>query len=210
MTADPHPPDSYETVAEVAQDEVKIQRSRFIGLVAPADSDAAAKAFVQQTAATYHDARHVCYAWRLGYGQQIDEVRNDAGEPSGTAGEPILRALRQAELSDCVAVVVRYFGGIKLGTGGLARAYGQTAGAAVERAMRKTVLLGREFRLVFPYALQKTVTRLLDSQRGRVLDETYAADVAWLIWLPHSTWERFAATLTEATAGSVDLEPADR
>ena len=114
MTADPHPPDSYETVADVAQDEMKIQRSRFIGLVAPATDEAAARAFIQKTAATYHDARHVCYAWRLGYGRQIDEVRNDAGEPAGTAGEPILRALRQAELSDCVAVVVRYFGGIKL------------------------------------------------------------------------------------------------
>ena len=89
--------------------------------------------------------------------------------------------------------------------GGLARAYGQAAGAALDLAPVHTVRLGREFRLEFPYALQKTITHLLEQHGGEVVQETYGADVSWLIWLPNSRWQSLAAKLTEASAGKIRL-----
>jgi uncharacterized YigZ family protein len=201
------PPDSYDTLAAAATAAIKIQRSRFLAEAAPAEDRDAAVAVVDTVARRYHDCRHVCYAWRLGRGEPIRELANDAGEPSGSAGQPILGAIRQERLSDCVVVVARYFGGIKLGTGGLARAYGAAAGAALAQAPRRTVPLGRRFDLTFAYRQQAVVARLLELHRGRVEKETYQADIAWQVWLPHSQWRRFGIALREATAGALNLDP---
>lgn len=199
-------PDSYWTVAGDAASELKVQRSRFLGRVGPAADQIAARAFIKAQETAFHDARHVCYAWRLGYGQDITEIRSDAGEPAGSAGEPLLAALRKADISDAVVVVVRYFGGVKLGTGGLARAYGQAAETALAASPRREILLGRDFELSFPYTLQKTLDRLLAAHGGRIIREDYTEAVSWGIWLPHSTWETFARALTEATSGRVELQ----
>ncbi len=199
------PPDSYLTLASGGASELRVQRSRFLGLSAPAGDEAAARAWLADVARRYHDARHVCHGWRLGAPPATCEGRNDDGEPSGTAGEPILAAIRGAGLCDCVVAVVRYFGGVKLGTGGLARAYGQAADEALAAAPRRTVLQGRRFRLVFPYARQKTVGHVLAGHGGRVEAEDYAADVTWQVWLPHSTWRACGAQLHEITHGAVDL-----
>ena len=112
-----------------------------------------------------------------------------------------------AESADALVIVVRYFGGIKLGTGGLARAYGQAAEDALAAARIREVPLGREFDLEFPYALTKTVRHVLDAAGGRVVDEQYGQDVAWRIWLAHSRWRGFAAHLTELTAGRIEVRP---
>lgn len=200
------PPDSFLTLADEATAEIKERRSRFIALAFPVGSEEAAALSIAETARRYHDSRHVCHAWRLGIAPDLREARNDAGEPSGTAGEPILQAIRRAELADVLVVVVRYFGGIKLGTGGLARAYGRAAAEALAVAPVKKVLLGREFALAFPYSLQKTIRHLLTLAEGRILDEQYADEAAWNIWVPHSRWRSFAASLVEATAGAVPLQ----
>ena len=198
-----HLPDSYFTLASTAELEVKIKRSRFIALTGPAEDELSAKEFISATSKRYHDSRHVCHGWRMGLGNEAWENRNDDGEPSGTAGEPILAAIRRSELTNLVVVVVRYFGGIKLGTGGLSRAYGGTADQVLQIAPRREILLGQEFKLEFPYARQKTIQHLLDQNRGRTTGESYGAVVDWKIWLPHSTCQSFLATLTEATAGTV-------
>ena len=200
-------PDSYLTLASHGQAEIKIQRSRFIGLAWPAGDEDEARQALAEVGRRYHDSRHVCHAWRLGHTPDTVENRNDDGEPSGTAGEPILAAIRKRDLVDTVVLVVRYFGGIKLGTGGLQRAYGQAADLALDEASTREVLLGREFEVRFPYPFQKTLRHLLEPRRGRVLAEDYAADVTWRIWLPHSTWRDMAAALREASAGQVDMEP---
>ncbi len=203
----PNLPDSYLTIGQSGSAELKIQRSRFIGVAAPADDEEAARAFIAQQAKRFHDSRHVCHGWRLGTPPQWVENRNDDGEPSGTAGEPILVEIRKRELTQVVVVVIRYFGGIKLGTGGLARAYGQAAAEALTAAPLRTVRQGREFQLEFPYARQKTITRLLERHDGQVLTEIYEAAVLWTIWLPHSRWNDFGTALTETTAGTVQLTP---
>lgn len=200
-------PDSYLTLAGETRAEIKVQRSRFIALAAPAETEADARAIIEAMARQYHDSRHVCHGWRLGHSPATVENRSDAGEPSGTAGEPILAALRKLDLVDAVVVVVRYFGGVKLGTGGLQRAYAAAAEAALEGAPAREVLLGRVFTVDFPYAFQKTMGHLLEGCRGKVTDEQYSEQVRWRVWLPHSTWENFAAALTEASAGGVSLVP---
>lgn len=201
------PPDSYLTLAGEGRCEIKIQRSRFIGLAAPAEDETQAREVVKTMAAQYHDSRHACFAWRLGMATDITEIRNDDGEPAGTAGEPILVALRKSGLTQVVAVVVRYFGGVKLGTGGLQRAYGQAAEEALAQAPTREVLLGRHFQVSFPYPFQKTMGHLLKAQRGKVLEEQYSEQVTWQIWAPHSTWRSLETNLTEASAGQVKLEP---
>ena len=200
-------PDSYLTLAGEGQAEAKVQRSRFIAAAGPADSEEAAKAFIENMARRYHDSRHVCHGWRLGFHPSPVENRSDAGEPSGTAGEPILAAIRKLDLTDVVVVVVRYFGGVKLGTGGLQRAYGGAAELALSAAPVREVLLGREFTLEFPYSFQKTLRHLLESHRGQILAEEYGESVQWKIWLPHSAWQALEAELTEASAGTVRLVP---
>ncbi len=102
-------------------------------------------------------------------------------------------------------MVVRYFGGIKLGCGGLSRAYGGAADMVLEQTPRREVLLGRHFDLAFPYPMRKTVEHILTAHRGKPVQEEYGAEVRWRLWLPHSTAESFLANLRDSTAGS--LEP---
>ncbi len=203
-------PDSYSTLEQPAEIEIKVQRSRFIALASPAEDEESAKQFIAQVRKRFHDSRHVCHGWRLGLQSETVENRNDDGEPSGTAGEPILVAIRRSGLTNVVVTVVRYFGGIKLGTGGLGRAYGGAADLVLDKAPQTEVLLGREFDLHFPYPRRKTVQHLLDQHRGRIISEEYGAEIDWQLWLPHSTWQGFLEALTEATAGELKAEPVEK
>lgn len=195
--------DYHLTLAGPARCEVKIKRSRFIGLAAPVKDEDAARTFIREQENHFHDARHVCYGWRLGCGTDLRENRSDAGEPSGTAGEPILAALRKVEVTDAVVVVIRYFGGIKLGTGGLSRAYGEAAETAVRLAETRVVLQGRIYVLDFPYPLRKTLEHLLRRAAGEIRGETYTEAVTWRVWVPNSRCAAFTDGVREATAGAV-------
>jgi uncharacterized YigZ family protein len=121
---------SYRVPAAESRAEIREKGSRFLAVVGPAADEAAAKAILGGLARQYPDATHHCWAWRLGLPAR--ERAADAGEPAGTAGVPILQVLRGAGLSDVLAVVVRWFGGTKLGKGGLARAYAAAAREAVQ------------------------------------------------------------------------------
>jgi uncharacterized YigZ family protein len=200
------PADSYQTLAAPACAELKVQRSRFLAKVAPAESEVEAKKVVAEMTARHHDCRHVCFAWRGGAGPALRELRSDGGEPSGTAGQPILMALRQAAVTDTVAVVARYFGGTKLGTGNLARAYSEAAGQALAAAPRRRVIAGQAYRISLPYDWQKTVALLLARHDGRILEQDYGGQVTWLVWLPTFTQRDFAAALLETTGGEVKME----
>lgn len=124
--------ESYRVLLEPASAEIREKGSRFLAQIAPVADPEAAAAFRERMAERYRDASHHCWAERLGW--PAVERASDAGEPRGTAGEPIARVLRSRELSDVVAVVVRWFGGVKLGKGGLARAYAETVAAALDGA----------------------------------------------------------------------------
>lgn len=195
--------DSYDILAGSGEAELRIQRSRFLALAAPAADEAMARIAITGVQRRHHDCRHVCHAWRLGVGPALVEGRADAGEPAGTAGEPILAAIRQAGVTDTVVVVARYFGGVKLGPGGLARAYGSAASEALAAAPRRTVRLGQEFVVVFPYARQGLLGRLLAQHDGHVVAEEFAQAVTWVVWVPLALAPTYVAAVTEATAGTV-------
>jgi uncharacterized YigZ family protein len=204
------PPDSYLTIARTAETELKLKRSRFLALTFPLEIETDARARLEETVRRYHDARHVCFGYKLGVGADALTRKSDDGEPSGTAGEPLLAAIARLELTNVLVIVVRYFGGIKLGTGGLARAYGQAADLVLEQAGLRQVGQGREFRLRFAYTREKSIRKLLGSREGRLVDQQYGQDVSWRIWLPHSACRGFAEALTELTAGAIHLEePSD-
>jgi len=198
----------YETLAGQGEAEIRVERSRFVALAAPVADEAGARLLLAELSRRHHDAHHVCFAWRGGPGADGRELRSDAGEPAGTAGEPILAVLRHAGLAAAIVVVARWFGGVKLGTGGLSRAYGAAATAALAAAPRRLVVPGAEHRLRFAYAHEKTIAHLLERHDGRVVRREYGPQVNWRVWLPNATRAAFATGLAEATAGAVALDSA--
>jgi uncharacterized YigZ family protein len=157
--------------------EIEVSRSRFLAVVRRVDDEAAAQHFLAQQRALHHSARHHCSAWRIGAEADVERSHDD-GEPSGTAGKPILGVLRGAGLSDVAAVVTRYFGGTLLGAGGLARAYAAAALDAIETAPRveRRRLASIEVELAHPVAA-RLEPRLREA--GIVVDAVrYGGEVA--------------------------------
>ncbi len=199
--------DVIHTIAEPVRSEIdKIKGSRFICDLAPADDDATAIAFVDGIRSIEPSATHHCWAYRLSSGPARS---SDDGEPGGTAGPPILRRLESADLSDVVAVVTRYYGGTNLGTGGLVRAYGSAAAAAINAARivarRQTI----RFRLRHPYEVSAAIERVLAAEEADVVASRYEAEVTLDVLVPASGAETFAASIREATAGTVIAERSD-
>ena len=151
--------DSFRTIAKPASFRQKIERSDFLGLAFAASSDDEFFDALKRIEKEHFDASHHCWAFRL-----IDERRrsSDAGEPSGTAGKPILSAIESADLFDTAVVVVRWFGGVKLGTGGLSRAYRDTASQTLAIAETTERILYAQYRVEVPFESMSAVYRLLD------------------------------------------------
>lgn len=194
-------PDRYDTLAAAHHCEIpKIKGSRFIADAFPIESTEAADAFLGTVRKTYHDATHHCFAYRLG--RVGDTYRSsDDGEPSGSAGVPILRQIESSELSDVLVVVTRYYGGTKLGTGGLARAYGGAASAVLGEARRRVRLLRGELELVFSYDDTAPVMRLIDRFEGRVTSSHYGEGTTLVVQIPLSQLEPFAAAFVDELRG---------
>lgn len=145
--------------AGATESELRELGSRFFAFVAPAGDLAAAETYVESLRRRYPDATHHCFAWRVG--EPLVERSSDDGEPGGTAGAPMLQALRAADLVDVVAVVVRWFGGTKLGKGGLVRAYGGALRAALERLPVRIERRRARLRLEIPFDRIGAVRRLV-------------------------------------------------
>ena len=152
--------DTFKSIASPSEGLFKDNGSRFIALAYPVESEAQVKEIVSSLKKEYHDARHHCYAYRLGHRGDIFRA-NDDGEPSGSAGRPILGQIDSAGLSDVLVVVVRYFGGIKLGIPGLIRAYKTSTSDALAsaRVIEKTAC--RNFRLRFAYLSMNDAMKLV-------------------------------------------------
>lgn len=152
--------DSYKSIAGVSEGLFKDNGSRFIAKAYPVETEEEVRAIVSALKKEYHDARHHCYAYRLGY--LGDHFRaNDDGEPSGSAGRPILGQIDSAGLSDILVVVVRYFGGIKLGIPGLIRAYKTSTADALASAEIVEKVAGKFFRIRFGYLSMNAVMKIL-------------------------------------------------
>ena len=182
----------------------KTKGSRFIASIAPVGSAEEAMAFVEARREEFRDATHNCFAWRM---EDRDGFRSsDDGEPSGTAGRPILREIEARGLIGVVAVVTRYFGGTKLGTGGLIRAYGGAAAEALDRAAIVESVVVRRIRLRYGYDLSGSVQGTLASFGLEPESSTYTEDVRSEVAVPVEEVERFVEALGEATAGRIAIE----
>ncbi|SEF22838.1 YigZ family protein [Variovorax sp. NFACC27] len=187
------------TLAQPVHSELVIKKSRFIGCVQPVADRAAALAVVASLRAEHPAAAHVCWALMAG-GQS---AANDDGEPGGTAGRPMLEVLRHQQVEGALATVVRYFGGVKLGAGGLVRAYTDAVAQALLGATLVPLLRQRSLRCSVPYALEGLVRREL-AAAGAVLEAVeHGDDVAFAFSLPEPDADAFIARLGDAAQGRV-------
>jgi uncharacterized YigZ family protein len=152
--------DQYRSIAAPSEGLFKDNGSRFIALAYPVETEEEVKSIVAGLRKEYHDARHHCYAYRLGYKGDVWRASDD-GEPSGSAGRPILGQIDSLGLSDILVVVVRYFGGIKLGIPGLIRAYKTSTADALSSAQIVDKIASRHFRLQFDYLSMNAVMKVL-------------------------------------------------
>lgn len=189
-------PDTFDTLVEQHRASLKIQRSEFLGIVVPLAREEEFAPLLQGIEKEFFDATHHCWAWRLFDGGQERSRSSDAGEPSGTAGKPILQALVSAELFDVAAIVVRYYGGVKLGTGGLARAYRDAAQEAAAGAQRITRYLYDEVAVEVPFRMLNEIYRLIAPPDILLKGEEFGEPNVFTFRVRRSRVDAFRDTLT--------------
>ncbi|MFE1024900.1 YigZ family protein [Streptomyces sp. NPDC058818] len=197
--------DEYRTVARAGVHETEINRSRFLCALAPAATEQEAQAFVAAVRKEHADASHNCWAYVIGADAAVQKASDD-GEPGGTAGVPMLHMLLRRDMRYVVAVVTRYYGGVKLGAGGLIRAYGGAVGEALDDL---GTLTRRRFRLATVTVDHQRAGKLQNDLRtaGRaVRDVRYAEAVTIEVGLPEADVDAFRSWLADATAGSAGFE----
>lgn len=198
--------DEYLTPAGPGAAETRVRGSTFLALAAPAGGEEEARTVLAAIEKEHFDATHNCSAWRLRGGLWRT---NDAGEPSGSAGAPILAAIDGAGLQDCVVVVTRYFGGTKLGVGGLIRAYGEAAALALEAAPRRRGVPAVRARVRYPYEHTSAVMRALERLGAAQIEHGFAGggregEVSFT--LPRGSETELRDLLREQTAGALEPE----
>lgn len=188
--------------------EITIKGSRFLGQAFPADTEDEAHALLNGVRKRYHDATHHCWAFRLGEPGDLHERYSDDGEPSGSAGVPILGSLQRAGAVRALVVVTRYFGGTKLGTGGLTRAYGESAREAVEAAPRRRLLRVRELEIRAAYELLGVVEGVLgrSGEFIQAIERAFEPDPVFRVSILSGQAESLRQALIEASAGKCRAE----
>ena len=176
------------------------KRSKFLGKVRPAESEEAARAFIDEMKKKYHDARHNCWCYVLKNGVMR---YSDDGEPQGTAGQPMLDVFNRERVTNAVCVITRYFGGVLLGAGPLLRAYQGTAKLALEAAGISVVRRWMELTIPCGYSLLGKITQEIPEWDGIVADTEYGADVVIKALLPEGKEDAFAKRILDLSAGKV-------
>ena len=197
----------YPIPAQTIRVETVVVNSRFVCTLGEARTVVDATAFIKRVKAEYHDASSHAYAFRVGYGASVVDGCNDGGEPGGTAGKPMLAVLQGSGLGDAAAVVSRWFGGTKLGTGGLVRAFGGALKAALDVLPRTERVERKTFLLELPYPLFERVRLLVAAHHGEIGGEEFGAGVLLTLVFTVDDVEPFRAALRELTAGRLDLVP---
>lgn len=195
--------DSFRTIVDRARTEIKVRGSRFIGTAIAVDSREAAAVELEAIRKEFWDASHNCYAWRLAPDGLLYRFADD-GEPSGSAGKPILFVLQQRELFNVLVVVTRYFGGTKLGVGGLARAYGETAAAVLDIAPT-TTQFDRETLQVFTTYEDMRAVRQLVEDYSLSFEEEFRDVITYRMAIRRDLVDEFAVRLTETSQGRAGM-----
>ena len=194
----------YKTLSSSSCDELTVQKSRFIGYAAPVKSQEEALDYIKQVKDKHRDASHHCYAYIIGQNAGIMRYQDD-GEPSGTAGQPIMEVLKQRELVDCCCVVVRYFGGVLLGTGGLARAYGKGCAIAVEAAGLALMEQSARLMLSVPYSLWDKIQHRLAGLPQCTQDTRYSDRVSARLFVRRKDKVTVEMAIAECSDGRADF-----
>ena len=199
--------DTYQIIDSIGTGEFRDRSSKFLGFAHPVRSEAAALEVVEDYKKLHHKARHWCYAYRIGPDQNRFRA-NDDGEPSGTGGRPILGQIDKLGVSDTVVVVVRYYGGVKLGTSGLINAYREGAALALAEANVRDRVLTHQIEVGFTYELMGKVMNALSSLELEMISQDFDANPSLIIEVPRS---EAAPTIKELMAriGEVYLEEVD-
>jgi len=194
------------TLAGAGSAGTRVRGSRFLAVAEAAPGREDAGKIVRREEKKYHGAAHHCWAWRALESPVELYAYDDDGEPGGTAGVPILQAIEHAGLSGVVVVVTRYFGGVKLGTGGLVRAYAEAAARALAAAKPRSGMISREFELTFDYSLTGRITHLIESLPAVVISRRFGENVGLNIAVALHKADSLVSLLTEAAAGKIGIE----
>lgn len=184
--------------------EHTVNRSRFIGLLARATTETEAMAFLEQEKKNYPDANHHCYAYIIGEGLTIQKATDDK-EPSKTAGVPLLEILKKNELTDVIVIATRYFGGVKLGSGGLIRAYAKTAKLLVENAEFAVKTTYDNLVITIDYQHSTNVERLIRSEATEYVS-SYLENVSYNVTITHDKYLKFVDMIKDITSGSAKID----
>jgi len=193
-------PDEYRVPVEPAEYELRVRGSRFTARVHPVSSEEEARSVLAARRKEEYDATHHCSAWRLGPGGDVTRFDDD-GEPSGTAGQPILRQVEASGLSQVMVIVTRYFGGTKLGTGGLIRAYGEAAREALARVRVVTRVVRVPVTVRFAYDDTSPAMHVISRFDAVIGDTAYGDDTRIELAVRRSEAEAFREAFTEALSG---------
>ena len=201
--------DKYIMLSKGPQAELVEKKSRFIATVRPVSTEEEAVAFIDEMKKKYYDARHNCSAFVIGSKGELTRSSDD-GEPSGTAGRPMLEVLTGSGIRNVAVVVTRYFGGVLLGTGGLVRAYSGAVKMALEQCETITRRFGVQLMIRTDYNGVGKIQYLLGSRNVVIQDSVYAADVEMTVLVPIEEYEKLCKELVEATNGRVGLEEVEK
>lgn len=183
--------DTYKTIASSVQEVIfKEKSSKFLGYAFPVTSEEEIKAHLEAVKKEHFSARHWCYAWQLGYGTTQRYRANDDGEPNNTAGIPIYGQIQSFELTNILVIVVRYFGGIKLGVGGLVQAYKTTAQLTLQEAEIEEKLITEELRICFEYPLMNKVMRVVKEQNLNITQQLLTENCELHLAIRQSDYQR--------------------
>ena len=186
--------DTYKTIEGQSESVYTEKRSKFIAIAIPVRTLAEIKQYLEEYQKKYYDARHVCYAYMLG-AERKDFRANDNGEPSGTAGKPILGQINSNELTDILVIVVRYFGGIKLGTSGLIVAYRTAAAQAIAEATVIEKTVDQDVTVAFEYPFMNDVMRIVKEEEPEMLEQSYDMDCRMTLRIRKSAMPKLRARL---------------
>ncbi len=198
--------DTYRTLHSPCKAEIKVKGSRFIATAWPVQNREEAETALARISRQYHDATHNCFAYQVGVGDAKVYRSSDAGEPAGTAGQPILKVIQGADLTNILLVVTRYFGGTKLGVGGLIKAYTEAAQAALAEAAIVEVPILRRFRVITGYDHIQPVMRAANTLGARVSGSDYGETVQLTLDVPVSRVEAFRTAVVNGTSGQAQIE----
>jgi uncharacterized YigZ family protein len=197
--------DQYLTIRKPSETVIRVKASRFLGLAVPVAGIDGFRVKLQERSKLYRDATHHCWAYRIICDDKVVVGSNDAGEPSGTAGKPILSVIEGRGLLNTGVIVTRYFGGTKLGVGRLARAYAECANHTLDMAAVVKEVLRTQITVCFPYDNTNEVMRTIDRFGGKVVESRYGKSAQVTITVPRSLMSQLQEKLRDACRGDIDF-----